>query len=278
MRAGAEHVRRGVAARERPARPARAIAGRRRLVRGLAIAPAFVSLAAPAPVGASGRGEGGTASPPTDAWAQAVRHNDTARLAALLPGRRDIDRPLADGKTALMAAAAGGDTVLLERLLAAGADPSALNAKGASALFYAAWGGNPGVMRALLARRPAIDRAASNGWTALTMAAAKGHVEAVRQLLAAGARVDPPDVRGWTPLMRATDLGRVHVAEVLVVEGHARLDAINTAGMTALHIAAAAGQPVIYQRLLALGADPRRVDFSGLSAEAIRSGSGRRVP
>ena len=55
-----------------------------------------------------------------------------------------------------------------------------------------------------------------------------------------GADLEATDHEGCTPLLRAAQCGRVHCAAVLLAAG-ARYDARNTAGWTALHLAAKQG-------------------------------------
>ena len=202
-------------------------------------------------------------------WSSAIQANDAAQLRQLLPEQRVVDQAIADGKTALMAAAAAGDSELVASLLAAGADPHKINDRGGSALIYASWGGSAAVIDQLLHRRVKVSQQASNGWTALTMAAAKGHPSVVRQLLQAGAPVDTPDVYGWTPLMRAADRQRADVVERLINQGNASVGKINDRGQTALHIAAATGNTAVYLILTASGCDPDQPDFAGFSARHI---------
>ncbi len=207
-----------------------------------------------------------------DNWIVAVQRNDTAALTRMLADQRvkgQVDARASDGKTALMAAAAGGAPQLLKRLIDAGADPATANFKGAPALIYAAWKGNPKVLQTLIAQRVSLEHAASNGWTALTMASAKGNVDAIRVLLKARAKIDPPDVYGWTPLMRAVNLGRLNVVQVLVKEGNASLTRINASRQTALHLAAAAGHNAIYSYLIDAGADPDVRDGRGQTPREI---------
>ena len=211
-----------------------------------------------------------------DAWTIAVQRNDTETLTKLLDAQAadQIDARAPDGKTALMAAAAGGAPKLPARLIAAGADPATANYKGAPAIIYAAWKGNPEVVRTLIAQRVSLEHAASNGWTAMTMASAKGNVDAIRVLMNANAVIDPPDVYGWTPLMRATNLGRLNVVKVLVNEGKASVTRYNASRQTALHLAASAGHREIYEFLIQAGADPSVVDGQGQSAKEIAVASG----
>lgn len=207
-----------------------------------------------------------------DEWIMAVQRNDTAALTQMLKDQQangQIDARAPDGKTALMAAAAGGAPKLLNRLIDAGADPATPNFKGAPALIYAAWKGNPSVLQILIRQRVSLEHAASNGWTAMTMASAKGNVDAIRVLIKARAQIDPPDVYGWTPLMRATNLGRLKVVQVLVKEGNASLSRYNASRQTALHLAAAGGYNAIYDFLLAAGADPDAPDGRGQTPREI---------
>jgi len=203
-------------------------------------------------------------------WRAAIDTNDTKTLTRLLPTLGgDIDQPGRDGKTALMAAAAGGDPDLLRRLLRAGAEVNAANHKQATALLYAAWRGDTAIVATLLAQGADVRRRASNGWSALTMAAAKGHRQAARLLLAAAAEVDVRDVYGWTPLMRAADLGRDALVALLAGPGGADIHAINANGQTALHLAAAAGNASTFRLLRRLGGDLDRADFAGRTPRAI---------
>lgn len=202
-------------------------------------------------------------------WSSAISANDAEQLRLLLPEQQEIDRPIADGKTALMAAAAAGDYGLAKSLIAAGADSHKVNDRGGSALIYASWSGSMRVVELLLRSKVNIAQQASNGWTALTMAAAKGYSDIVRRLLATGAPVDTLDVYGWTPLMRATDRQHVNVVQLLVEQGKVNLGKINDRGQTALHIAATTGNPTIYRILKEGGCDPDRADFAGRSARHI---------
>jgi ankyrin repeat protein len=213
-----------------------------------------------------------------DAWTVAVQRNDVQALEKMLDAQTadQIDARAPDGKTALMAAAAGGAPKLLARLIAAGADPATANFKGAPAIIYAAWKGNPQVVQVLIEQRVSLEHAASNGWTAMTMASAKGNVDAIRVLIKAKALIDPPDVYGWTPLMRAANLGRLNVVKVLVSEGKASLTRYNASRQTALHLAAAAGHREIYEFLVLKGADVDAVDGRGRTAGGIAEAMGEK--
>ncbi|MFK7965825.1 MAG: ankyrin repeat domain-containing protein [Burkholderiaceae bacterium] len=206
-------------------------------------------------------------------WTIGINLNDTVRLGALLQehlrAKGEPDARNRKGKTALMAAAAGKDLPLFKRLLEAGADPAAVNVKGASTLIYAAWGGNTGIIQILLAKAVPLEQAASNGWTAVMMAAAKGHQDTLALLLAAGAQADSRDVYGWTPLMRASNLGRLGTAKILLAKGGADVNAFNTRGQTAMHLAAAGEFRKLYQVLLAAGGNPDLADFKGRTPREI---------
>ena len=209
------------------------------------------------------------------AWTEAVNQRDTDALARLLgspdapvnaAGRNDV--------TALMVAARAGRADLVRRLLERGGRVDAQRVGGATALLYAAQGGSPEVIALLLESGSAIDATAANGWSALTVAAATGQAEAVRSLLAAGADPNTADVYGWTPLMRAVDNGYPKAAAVLLESRKLRLDAVDDAGMTALHHAARHGMTATAAALLGHCADPELRDQNGFTPAMLARRTG----
>lgn len=77
-----------------------------------------------------------------------------------------------------------------------------------------------------------------NGWTPLHMAAACGHIEVVRMLVMLGANPNVNHEKGQTPLYRAAEGGHSEVVKLLLDELHAEAEAKNSAGLTALLLAA----------------------------------------
>jgi ankyrin repeat protein len=87
------------------------------------------------------------------------------------------------------------------------------------------------------------------------LAAVKNHAGLAEQLLARGADVNAADVYGWTPLLRAVYEKRPAVVRVLLRDASIDVNARNELGATALHYAAALGDPEMVRSLLHKGAD-----------------------
>ncbi len=208
------------------------------------------------------------------AWREAITHRDAAALARLLDEGVDVDLANDAGVTALMVAAGRGDLALARRLLDVGARVDATNARGGTALMYAAQGGNVRLLKLLLARGAEAGTIADNGWTALTIAAAKGHVRMVRILLERGVDPNARDIYGWTALMRATQNAEAEVVDALLEAEGIALDTRNEHGMTALHLAAVAGDRAIATRLLRHCADPTIEDEAGRTPAALAEEAG----
>lgn len=188
-------------------------------------------------------------------WLEAISNRDLAAIARQLEdGRVNPNQAGPDGRTALMIAVQKADDELVVQLLAAGADVNATNALGGSVLMFAAIGGDAGITGLLLDAGARHDVRASLGWTALGLAAVKGHVEVARTLLDAGADQRARDAYGWTPLMRAAHHGHTRVVGLLLESPGADLSLVQESGATALHIAAADGEPDVIELLLGRGA------------------------
>ncbi len=206
---------------------------------------------------------GAVAGDPRGLWIEALSARDLEAIGRLLPIAPDINAAGPDGRTALMTAAAGGRPELVTALLARGAHADARNRRGGTALMYAATAGDADSARLLLDHGAQVNAAAQNGWTALMLATARGFDPVVRLLLAHGADPDVPDIYGTTPLIRAAQEQRLTVARRLLEDGHARTDARDESGATALHHAARQGQSELACWLLAHGADPQARSRAG---------------
>lgn len=110
-----------------------------------------------------------------------------------------------------------------------------------------------------------VDQPAANGNTALMMAAFKGNKQAVLDLIAHGAAVNKA---GWTPLHYAAAVGAVDIA-TLLLERKADIDAPSPTGITPLMLAAREGKDEAVKLLLARGADAKLVNNEKLTAEQI---------
>ncbi len=132
-----------------------------------------------------------------------------------------------------------------------------------------------GVFRALLAHPGTdLEAKAMNGNTALMMAAFKRNKVAAQALLERGAAVNRA---GWTPLHYAAASGDEEIARLLIAR-KARLDAVSpraSGAYTPLMMAAREGQEGLARLLLAQGANPRLKNSEGLTAAQIAERAGR---
>jgi ankyrin repeat protein len=150
-------------------------------------------------------------------WASHLDDLEMARL--LVWAKADVGAANRYGVTPLALACTNGDEAMVTLLLDSDADPNAMLRGGETALMTAARTGRPGPVRALLARGARIDARERHGQTALMWAAAEGHAEVVEILLAAGADFRTPLPSGFTPLCFAAREGRIEVARVLLKAG-----------------------------------------------------------
>jgi len=223
------------------------------------------------------------------ALADVAERGNASAVVALLKKGADVNRPQADGATALHWAAHHNDVALAKRLLAAGAKPNMANDYGITPLFLAAINGSAEMIDALLtggaemnAARPsgetvlmtavrsgstgAVSRLlkgganpdavqASKGQSALHWAVAEGDVAMARVLIEAGAGVALRSAAGYTPLMGAARQGNVEMAKLLLEKGD-DIDAAAKDGSTPLLIATVKGHTALATYFLNGGARP----------------------
>lgn len=203
------------------------------------------------------------ADDPRTAWQEAIRKGDLVVLARLASPRLDINLSGPNGKTALMVAASRDDRALIQRFVELGANVDQRNHAGGTALMYAAQYGRTESADALLANGAEPNLRAAKSWTAIMIAVLKGHESVTELLLEQGADPNLPDMLGWTPLMRAVANQRAPIVEILLRSEHIAVNASDTDGLSALHIAAALGDIGLTRRLLAHGADTQARDGRG---------------
>lgn len=163
----------------------------------------------------------------------AVKAGDAAKVRALLAAQVDVNATLADGSTALHAAARLDNTELAAMLLAAGAKPDVASRYKVTPMSLAATNGNAALIELLLKAGVSANATSGDGQTALMTAARNGRVEAVKLLLTHGADVNAVEpLRGQTALMWAAGEGNTAAAEMLIEFG-ADVHAKSRAGYTA---------------------------------------------
>ena len=185
---------------------------------------------------------------------QAVKHQDTANVQALLP-QVDVNAAEPDGATALHWAVQYNDLTTVDLLIAAGARVSALNDYGVSPLSLACVNGSAAMIEKLLAAGANPHIPLPTGETALMTAARTGNVDAVTLLLDSKVDVDARErIKGQTALMWAVSEQHVNVARTLVERG-ADVTARSDSGFTPLMFAARSGDLELTRLLLDSGAD-----------------------
>ena len=161
----------------------------------------------------------------------------------------------AAGSPSLVELAQGGQTQLALAAIDSGVDVNAASDDGSTALLWAAHRDDRVLVAHLLKAHADAKAANHYGATPLAQAAVTGDPGVIELLLKAGADPNATDADGQTPLMVIAHTNNVKAAEVLLHHG-AQVDATEkAAGQTALHFAAAEGQPEMVRELLSHHAD-----------------------
>ena len=200
---------------------------------------------------------------------EAVRHQDSAAVRALLAEGAPVNETGGDGFTPLHWAAQWNHAEIAGLLLAAGADANAATRYGVTPLTLACINASPGMVERLLQAGADPLGAQTNGETALMTCARTGAPAAVRPLLDRGADVNAAELaRGQTALMWAAWEGHTDVVRSLLARG-AEVDARTTTGYTALLLASREGYRETTEALLAAGADVNAAAADGTTALVI---------
>ena len=197
----------------------------------------------------------------------AVAERDIAALNAFVSGGFDLNvRNGADGRTALISAAAIGHRDVVDALLRGEVDVNIKDNAGYTAYFHAVEARYDDVSDTLIAR-PEIDLNArgKNGVTPLMVYAWRNRQNAVRRLLTRGAKVALTDDDGDTALHGAAEVGNVEMVKMLLAKG-ADVNAKNKVGGTPLMWAAVYGNEEVATELLKQGADASMKDEDGVTA------------
>jgi ankyrin repeat protein len=184
----------------------------------------------------------------------AVRGGDAKSMAKLIAVNPElINARDAAGNSLLHHAAGFGNLATMKFLLEHGADANAGNKRKSTPLFWAL--GDEGKVRLLLDHGANVNARAIDGRTPVYLAASMGNaVSVLRLLLDKGGNANAKTLNGMTPLIAASRENPE--AERLLIERNAEVNALNSAGATALMSAAQTGRPEAVKMLLDKGADP----------------------
>ncbi|KAI1361318.1 ankyrin repeat-containing domain protein [Xylaria arbuscula] len=173
----------------------------------------------------------------------------------------------------IVAASSSGDEDLalnvLDRVLHDGADE--ILKRGTTLLFRAARLGLPRLAKRLLeigvSVCPEIAYTRGTFTTPLCVAAVAGHISVVEVLLENGDNTEFQSHLQRTPLSLAASQGNVDVVECLAKKGKANIEHVDGGDdirkQTPLLIACEWGNPLVVEKLIELGVDPKKPDSNG---------------
>jgi quinoprotein dehydrogenase-associated probable ABC transporter substrate-binding protein len=213
----------------------------------------------------------------------AVLSSDVERIKFLLDRGADINKLDAQGAAPLHVAARFGNGATVGLLLDRNADPNVRDRDGWTPLLHAAFRNRVPAIKLLLSRGADIEAVAPWGYGALILAVEEGKFDAAQALIDAGAAVDrPAGPENLTPLMVVSSevpsgrrinqvaqaAGPVEIARGLIARG-AKVNAVTTAGVTPLMIAAARDNAPMIGVLVEAGADLAAQSGDGQTALEI---------
>jgi ankyrin repeat protein len=174
-----------------------------------------------------------------DWFVDAAKRNDAAELRAAVANKSvvDVDEHNQAGLSALYMAALHGFEALCDQLIALGADVNAPMADGATSLLAATFSGSEALAVKFVAEYGArVNATNRSGAAPIHGAALLGHVKLLQTLLEHGADVNTPDVNNITALHGAAVHLDVAMCQELLRRG-ARRSTSTVDGHTPLHFA-----------------------------------------
>ena len=184
-------------------------------------------------------------------------------LQELIDHGANIEAADRDGKSPLHYAAANDQYMSAEHLLDAGANIHARDYVQMQSIHHAALQGIYDIVGMLIDQGAPINALDSGQSQPIHCAAAGGHLETLQVLLRRGADVEAKDKENWTPLMFAIKANALDCIENLLDHFNAKIDAKDTSGCEAIHIAGMYGSNACIKTLLVHKADIRVMTLDG---------------
>eukprot|EP01104_Vermistella_antarctica_P009523 TRINITY_DN2456_c0_g1_i3.p1 TRINITY_DN2456_c0_g1~~TRINITY_DN2456_c0_g1_i3.p1 ORF type:complete len:816 (+),score=216.67 TRINITY_DN2456_c0_g1_i3:397-2844(+) len=185
-------------------------------------------------------------------------------MKLLMDKGADVNTRDKNCSTPLHKAALYGNPVCVELLLSKGALVDFRTEEGTTALHHAALSGNVEVMEMLLASDADVEAVDNENATPLFKAAFTGHFECTKLLTAKQANKKHRDANNGTLLHAVANSGSLECLNFILqnVSGQVELDvnAVDSAGVTPLHLFSFFGHVECAKRLVALGAAIDAVD------------------
>ena len=183
-------------------------------------------------------------------------------MKQLIDHGANIEAADRDGKSPLHYAAANDQYMSAEHLLDAGANIHARDYVQMQPIHYAALQGLSDMVGMLLKHGASINALCGHSQP-IHGAAVGGHLETLQVLLWRGADVEAKDKENWTPLMLAVKANALDCIENLLDHFNAKIDAKDTSGCEAIHIAGLYGSNACIKTLLVHKADIRAMTLDG---------------
>ncbi len=214
----------------------------------------------------------------------AVLANDVDRAAYLIGKGADVNKLSNLGTSPLTVAARAGCIPMMQLLVAHGAKVDQPDSDGSTALMGAVMRNQIKAIKFLLAHGANLHKGAPPGFTLLSLALEEQQYDAAYALIKAGADVNTPASKyRLTPLMViASELPPGPESRVRMFQDHTPMDvarallerkanvnATDTAGVTALMIAAAHDNSPMIALLIQGGANPHMKSAAGQTAREI---------
>lgn len=196
-----------------------------------------------------------------------ILNNKTAAMKYFIEKGADIKAAESNNSTPLETAISRGYETAAICLVEKGADIKFKNENGLTPLHKAAQYGLTDLMSVLISKKADCDAATKYGSTPLFFAAERGTLPAVELLIKAGANLNARDSSNTTPLMNAVFSDRFEIADYLITKYPSTLSALNINEKNKLLLVSAEkGNARIIEKLIKNGTDINAAETSGNTA------------